>query len=506
MTEQMRQGSYEVPRSALLFMSAVEEARQTSEGPFRAIAPLFKIALEPQAGEIFNLTRAASRLQPILGSGFTQHALEAFLPALTKIGWLTERRIEQKSVFIVSNDLKPFSEEQAIDASQVRLDRLYEKFRTFLGDHAPLLEFSLVKEEFQWELFRWATSLDGSDKNAIRDEADKLLAGKKPSIRNAFLDEPQRLASIDKSISIEFAGFVKWLQNSQQPELDDVAALTELGLAYEFLDELTNPSLKETARLETVFILDAPVLLDWLGLSGPGREQSIKQSASILRNAGAQFATLPHCLEELSEVLETVLRKSPAERYGLTGDAMRADPALVGIARTIANNPDRAVKSINVTVIPFRRNEPINVSEFSNDLIEEFKMRATWHDPYKSDQRERDALSIAFVMRRRKGACSSDIFSNKYVLVARNNTFTRFAKSFCTKFLDVPEYALGPAIETKTLAATVWMRFGSEADPNLPRLHLISACDRILASNRMLLRKAFQKAEGAKGTDVALAM
>jgi hypothetical protein len=499
--------TYSVPRPALLFMSAVEEARATAEGPFRAIAPLFRIALEPQIGEIFNLARASSRLQPILGDGFTQHALEAFIPPLSKLGWLEEKRFGDRAAYVVSSRLVPLDEEQAVDESQIRLDRLYDDFVVFLRDFAPLLELTISKEDFQWRLFQWAISLDGANKDAIKEEATRLLAGEKPLIRLAFLDEAQKFGStVDRSMSIELAGFVKWLQKTKRPSLQDVAALTELGLAYEFLDELVRPSANADENLDIVFVLDAPVLLDWLGLSGPGRRLSIETCSGILIAHGAQFVTLPHCLDELTEVLETVLRRGPAERYGLTGDAMRADPNLIPIARAVAANPDAAVRKLGIKVLPFRKNDPRNEAIFPNSLVDEFRSRATWHDPYKTDQKERDALSIAFVMRRRNGAADSDLFHNRFTLVTRNSTFTEFSKKFVQNYLGWPAYALGPAIETKTLAASVWMRFGSLAQPDLPRLHLIAACDRILASNRMLLKKALRKAEEATDSQVALTL
>lgn len=503
----MTENGVKLPHSALLFMAAVEEARLSAQGPFRAIAPLFRIALEPQRGQFLNVTQVTANLEPLLGNNFTEHALEAFVPQLVKMGWLVEERAgDGKAAYRVPNNLQSFDEHEATEGSLKKLERLYSAFIDFLEVHAPLLKLTLTAEEFHWKLFKWATSLDGSNKEKVKAEAEKLLSGSKPSIRDAFLDEPQRLNEIDRTLSVEFAGFTKWLAMHGRPELADVASLTELGLAVEFLEELQRPSANQTLKVATTFVLDAPVLLDLLGLSGPAREDSIKRCLHALTDHGAHVVTLAHCLDELSDILSTVLDRPEGRRYGLTGDAMRANPALVRRATAVARQPDQAAKLAHVEVLVFDRSSPLNSSYFSDEMIDAFRKAASWHDIYKTEQRERDAMSIAFVMRRRQGRAHSEVFETPFVLITRNSTFTRFAERFSKANLSAPDYAFGPAIETKTLAAIVWIRFGSAAGPDLPQAHLISACDRILASNGELLRKAEARLKDLQGEDGANAL
>jgi hypothetical protein len=493
-----------LPRSALLFMAAVDEARRTNEGPFRAIAPIFRIALEPQRGQVLNVEVMTGHLSPIFGDNFTEHSLEAFLPHLVKMEWLAEKKLNDgKVVYWVPQSFPVLDEAKASYDSLNKLEVLHGEFQRYLDLHAPLLKFSLALDEFQWKLFRWATSLDGSDKAKVQAEADKLLSGEKPSIREAFLDEPQRFSPIDRGLSIEFAGFVKWLAANERRELADIASLTELGLALEFLQELRQPTSDPDLRVQTAFVLDAPVLLDLLGLSGPSKEASIKRCIAVLANHGAKFVTLEHCLEELSDILSTVLDRTQARRYGLTGDAMRSNPTLVGWATTVARQPDKAVRLAGVEVLVFDRRSPLNASFFPDPLLDEFRKSASWHDYYKTEQRDRDAMSVAFVMRRRQGRAHSEIFETPFALVVRNSTFTRFAERFVREHAGVPDYGAGPVIEVKTLAAVAWIRFGSDADPDLPQIQLISACDRILASNRELLRKAEIRLKELQGEDAA---
>lgn len=58
-------------------------------------------------------------------------------------------------------------------------------------------------------------------------------------------------------------------------------------------------------------------------------------------------------------------------------------------------------------------------------------------------------------------------------------------------------------MDSKTLAAFVWMRFGSIVSADLPQMHLISACDRILATNGELLRRAEKRLSELQGQDAA---
>lgn len=499
--------AFPIPRAALFFMATIDEARRTNEGPFRAIAPLFQFALDPQRGQILNLQSAITYLNPILGDGFTIHALEAFLPQLVKIGWLVEEKANNNlAAYRVPAELPSFDDVEAIEASAAKIGRLHETFQTYLANTSPLFSISMTKQDFAWQIFRWATSLDGSDKEAIRTEAAQIKRGSTPSVRGSYLDEPQRYSRVDKSISVIFAGFVRWLVKNARPEIQDIISLTELGLAVEFLDELRVPSDFRRSEIATLFILDSPVLLDLLGLSGTAREKGIATCLEALKNCGAQFATLSHCLEELTDILNSVLARPQSQRFGLTGDAMRENRQLVERARQITRSPDKAVKALGIQVVSFDPNSPINAIRFPSEAIDKFRNAATWHEYYKTEQRQRDALSIAFVMRRRNGRYNSDFFDNSAALVTRNSMFTTFSKMFVKDVLRVPEYAAGPAIETKTLAALVWVQFGSTVSSELPHLHLLSACDRILAANGELLRRAEKKIKDLQSEEVATAL
>lgn len=500
--------SYPVPKAALLFMAAVNEARNTPDGPFRAISPLFQIALEPQAGQLFNFEIASRALQPVLGDNFTVQTLEAFAPNLVAMGWLvSESTGTGHAAYRVPASLTATRQAEAIESSEMRLGRLFDAFREFLDRTVPLFTVILDRKEFEWQFFNWCTSLDGADKRALEAFAGSLLDGIRPSIRNVFLDEPQRFAKVPRNLGIEFAGLVKWLVANRRAELSDVISLTKLGFIREFLDELRQPSLSAHTTVQTIFVLDSPVMLDLFGLSGAARSEGIKKCITALKLRGARFIALRHSLEELSEVLSTVLAKPEPLRYGLTGDALRANPALAEVARTAAQQPDKAAKAAGIDVLTFDQ-DAIQPPQrwFPNNLIDTFRNSASWHDPYKTEQRLRDALSVAYVMRRRQDKCNSDPFDNNIILVSRNSTFTQFSNSFARKNLGLPNFAFGPVIEIKTLAAFIWVRFGSESNDELPQIHLISACDRILAANQELMRKAEKKLKGMEGLDGAAAL
>lgn len=500
---------YPIPRAALLFMATVDEARRTNEGPFRALAPLFSVALEAQRGEILSIERAVLVLQPIMGMGFTHHTFEQFIPSLEQTGWLV--RVSGNSgqtAYRVSADLVPPLSEDAAQSSEQRLDDLYIAFQEFLKMTAPLLSLQTNAAAFKWNSFLWATSLDGTNKSRIRDYASSLEQGGKSSLRlnDNQADDPQKFTSVSRSVAVELAAFANWLLRKGRPEFQHIAALTELGLALEFVQELREPTLRASHKVNTVFVLDSPVLLDMLGLSGPSRQESLQVAVKALAARGAALVTLPHCLEEMAETLRSILQTPAHNRHGLTGDAMRRNPALEAIARGVSQRPDQAVKQCGVQILSFDPKSPINLASFPDDALDRFRNSAGWHAPTKLIQRSRDALSVAFVMRRRNGIASSDLFDSKFILVTRNSTFTQFADIFVRRNSGVPSFAVGPAVEVKTLAAHLWMRFGSAADRNIPQLQLISACDRLLASNGELLRKAERKLVELKGRDVATAI
>lgn len=491
----------------MLFMATVDEARKTNEGSFRAIAPLFRIALEPQQGQILNCETAARSLQDVLGENFNVYAVEAFIPQLADLGWLVPEETADGTAYRVSSGVFSSSDSAVVEASSEKLDRLYSAFLEFLDKNVPLFTINLEKDQFKWQLFRWATSLDGSDKAHIIAHAKAIEEGKKPSVKEAYLDESQRFSKIDRTTSIEFAGFVKWLEHNGRSEIHDIASLTELGLALEFIEELQTPTSRSSKGTDTVFVLDSPVLLDLMGLSGPSRKKSLLSYLDALKLRGAQVVTLAHNLEEMADTITSVLARDRSRRFGLTGDALRDNPDLERLARGVAQSPDVAAKAMDVEVLSFDPSSPLNENFFNGVAIDDFRAHATWHtDQSKSEQRYRDALSIGFVMRRRQGRYQSDVLDTPYVLITRNSTFTKYSELFCQRKMNSPDWAFGPAIEIKTLAAFVWMRYGSDVDRDMPQMQLLAACDRILASNGEIMRKAERRVKELKGADAAAAL
>lgn len=471
----------------------MREARKQKGSAFSAISPLFLAALEQQKGQNLDFEKAANSLRPTFGDNFNVNVLECFADQLVKEGWLIPRNLgPNKAAYLVSSSLPEIDATETSRNSLEKLDALYEKFRVFVGIKAPLLNLTISKDEFRWELFRWATSLDGSDKTAIRSEAERLVAGGVANVDLHNADEVHKFSRIDRRLSVEFAAFVKWLYKNSPNDLDLVSSITELGLALEFLQELRQPSLRRAEKLDLILVFDAPVLLDILGMSGPAREKSIKSIMASLKHSGCRFITLSHCVEEMTNILKTVLETDPSKRFGPTGDILRSDKILQERARSIIMQPDKHIKQLDLSIQPFdRRRSPSNENYFSSELIDKFRSSATWHDQTKTVQKERDACSVGFVMRRRAGSTSSDILDCKIALVTRNAMFTEFSLAFCRRELDISEYDLGPCIEVKTLGANVWLRMGQTDATNLPQLHLIAACDKILSTNQSILRKAY---------------
>jgi hypothetical protein len=260
------------------------------------------------------------------------------------------------------------------------------------------------------------------------------------------------------------------------------------------------------AKIDTIFILDAPILLDMLGFGGPSRKMSIDGCLKILRERGGRVATLGHCLEEMTDIFNEILEQPGPQRHGLIGDALRSNPALAERARQVAGEPGKAVKAANVDVLLFDRNSPMNQGHFPDALIDRFAQCAAWRGQAEQMQRYRDAWSVACIMRRRQNDHSHDVFQSKFVMLTRNGTFAEFSRAFVRANLGVPASACGPVVDTKTLAASVWMRFGSAEYSDLPRTYLMCACDRILATDGDLLSRAARKLSQLEGQEIAAAL
>ena len=110
--------------------------------------------------------------------------------------------------------------------------------------------------------------------------------------------------------------------------------------------------------------------------------------------------------------------------------------------------------------------------------------------------RERDAWSVAYVMRKRRGRGSVDITEALPILLSRNAPLCDIATRFCRERALLGERDIGPALHQRQMSSLIWIVVGSEERKELARRDLVRRCSdvvrcspEVLARTREQLRR-----------------
>jgi hypothetical protein len=149
--------------------------------------------------------------------------------------------------------------------------------------------------------------------------------------------------------------------------------------------------------------------------------------------------------------------------------------------KEVAHDTEGFLRKLDITVFPKALATPpqddrffaeAQIASFANELRE-------WDNAVA---RERDVLSIALVMRRRRGHKSNDVFETKYVFLSHNPVLVRHARQFCLEEFLIRDVHVPPAIDQRRMAVLLWLTLGSVQRLDLSRRQLIANCSNALRS------------------------
>ena len=277
--------------------------------------------------------------------------------------------------------------------------------------------------------------------------------------------------------------------------------ISDVGLLTELVREFRRP-INEIKRSNLSLIVDSPILMEALGISGQNSRKSIDYFISRLSEKGVKFFYFNKSIDEVRRSI-TGMRNLPVhERYGPTHAAMQNGEIDDPYVNSVFNNTNTLLHEIGIQRLPSnlesRRNNDhyfrrLNLDKLTNDL------ESVYHSQNNSYFRAKhDAEAVASIMRLRGGEfATSDIFTCQFAFLSRNSAFRDTARAFCMRGavtsadVDVmlaPE-EVGPVIDIRELASALWFRMGSDNNESQSRLSLMSSCERVLRLNRRVVGK-----------------
>jgi hypothetical protein len=181
-----------------------------------------------------------------------------------------------------------------------------------------------------------------------------------------------------------------------------------------------------------------------------------------------------------------MLYAHPGERFGPTAEAMKKGEVLEDYVRAVVNDVEAHVQRVGLTIRQFdMQSYPNTHTYFPESLMYDLKARLPWEDLPS----ERDARSVAFVMRSRAGNSSPILDRNRASPISSNINLADIARRFCIERGLLKGNQIGPVLHRRQISAMLWLALGSNEKREITRRELLRRCADVVLLNPNVVRR-----------------
>jgi hypothetical protein len=470
---------------AVRVFAAVEVLRDNQKDVRHALATLFEPDIAKFNGQVFDPARIAAEINEQYKLGLNADVITGFVEIFIERGWLEKILETQRVAYIVKCPLFTEIPEELRSFSE-RAKELANEFRVFVERISPLSQVRKTDEELIDDLVDWLMRLDRVTEGSLKTASQRYKIGTKIVVDFQDSNEP----GFPSESTFLSARFVEHLFYSNSPHIPFLIELGEVGLITEVVRDFQRPT-TAVKKTDLSVYLDAPLALDYLGLSGVEAQGSIALVLSGLTSLGGHVRIFGQSVNEMQTNLSAMLNRPVPERTGPTADALRRREVLEAYVREVASNPRKFLELKGVAVVEQNADAfPSQHKYFSQHAIDLLYSQIGW---VREDvARAHDAEIAAFAMRRRAGSNSNDVFKCKHVVLTRNPTFTKLTRRIAREQLYIGPDHVGPVIHQQQMATAIWLRAGARSDSEIPRRHIMSSCRRVLTLRKNIVEKVHQ--------------
>lgn len=441
-------------------------------------------------GRIFNPKAVCDRVNETYFWAVNVDIVEDMIPTFEKAGWLTNQTPGQKNSSYIVNSFQSAEKSNEISSNvNAILQEASESFANFIKAISPLTTYAWTTAALEEILLNWLVSF-GSDKRHIATIAETILKNRE-SHNKKSLDLDIYSASILKEDEVYLcARFIDDLYRKKSPLFEKLANITAVALIADVIQDFQKPDVKQIIKSDLMVYLDAPFLMDFIGVSGEQARKSAEYIVEGLKTLNCRIAAFEHSFDEIEDNLSAMFRLPAPNRFGRTADAIRRGEILEGFVKSVMKDPRHYASEMGVSRYEQKLDQfPNQHQYFSHELYDDLGARINWHEG-RVKPRERDATSITVVMRRRVGVTTRNAFQAKHLLISNNTLLCEFARRFCLEKEIIRTKDVGPALHQRRLATMLWVTLGAEQMKEIPKRQLLAACERVLRLKPQLVDKA----------------
>lgn len=452
-------------RSLLAF--AASKATDSSPGNgFSIVLPIFRSIASDNIGEIVNKEKVSSTLSEKFGLSVGPDLINYWLPELVSAKVITKTidLTDGTSVYhwaevpnLVAYDVATFDS---------NLDDLVSAYRDFAGSNADLF--------------------------TVNTDDDKTI----DIIFNGVINQ---LFDIGEDIIIEktdedyyFGRFVQFLKENDRNRLLEFLSYIRLcSIIVDLIFHLWTPSPTQPDLTRLRFYLDAPIVMDALGLNGKERKSRSLKILDLLKQLKARVYLSDFYIREIYENIDGFLHAPDKDRHGRMWEAWRKAEVTENVIRLTQVKLNELIENIGIYIETdtktLTKRSPLTETYFSHLLT---RLSSSYHNEKAC---KRDIESFSLVLSRRTSTRPKKLENALAIFVTSNPIIWMQANRFATerlgyKFGDVP-----CVIQLRTLAGMMAGYFGIEKSREISVQELLASASSAVAADP----KVFERLEQA---------
>lgn len=479
----------ERPSKELLTYAFIAQEYGASGSALDGVSQLLAHIVGRDAGKTFSPNEISTQVSSVLGLDLSPLVVESLVPALVRLGALEQIASADG---VAAYKCKKISEE-AYHLGESEINEILLSFRDFakrlLSEHG-LTATDLELDEAFLAFLVTADFLSSWLQTDKSDFKGNVLSLKKDDALTAEL-------RLHRSLDTICALFAQESFASNTDLFNKLVEISWGAVVVEVITALQVGAAGDSGRLDdlTVFV-DTPILLDLIGLGEEEQHRYASDLFDLLARSQAQIATFSHVIEEMRAAVEATLgRFSRGEPFsGPMAKRLRSEKGYELYARQTVALMESKLEAQGVQIISDAEFEGAEIVKyFPEENVDSLRSRVG--ELHRNvERRDRDAKSIAYVIRMRRGLTASPVSLSKYIFVTRNVELCRIATKYSQSEGLIARGTAPPCVTDRQLAGVLWFCAGAPASEGvaLTRQKIIANCANAVSPRLDLVSKMGQ--------------
>lgn len=448
---------------SLIHYSLVHEEFSKSRDLIKGLLPIFAPAIAKHNTEFFVPEVFTSELEAMYGLKMHPYVAEDIIPKLEAEKLLSKTVAGKKAAYINQcNQSFKSNKEQAV-LFQELIDAFVQATEVMLESSGLEMTKDLIEKAFYHRLARLDfINEESNDKDSSEEE---------------------------RLLNYSFSRFIESMSEKDKKYQHILEQAHSGAMIVEVVLNLRTPPDSEK-KLENVQILvDAPILIDLLGLADNELVNYSNELMSQIIDSGAKLITTDYYIQEARELIQNSLRNYHNEKRRVTDLDRFLLKSSLNFAKT-----ESIVRDLEGSLV--KKGIDVSANNYLSDSTASQRAKTLEDEVFSAlgnyqneKAQERDAKSVALVVSKNRYKEINNISEANILFLTKNSRITEQINSYLRRKKIILDGTISPVITDRKLATLLWVMHGGQGK-NLVSSELLANCHRAIESKISILKKA----------------